>query len=57
MEISEAAKRIFRARGLVILAFLVTGLAAGFGVHKGLRNQNVYRVGASRPERERAPER
>ena len=34
MEISEAAKRIFRARGLVILAFLLTGLAAGFGVHK-----------------------
>lgn len=34
MEISEAAKRIFRARGLVIFAFLVTGLAAGFGVHK-----------------------
>ncbi len=39
MEISEVAKRIFRARGLVILAFLLTGLAAGFGVHKGLETK------------------
>ena len=39
MEISEVAKRIFRARGLVIVAFLLTGLAAGFGVHKGLETK------------------
>ena len=39
MEISEAAKRIFRARGLVILAFLVCGLVAGFGVHKALETR------------------
>lgn len=39
MEISEAAKRIFRARGVVILAFLLAGLAAGFGVHKGLETK------------------
>ncbi len=39
MEISEAAKRIFRARGLVILAFLLTGLVAGFGVHKVLETK------------------
>jgi capsular polysaccharide biosynthesis protein len=36
MEISEVAQRIFRARGLVILAFLLCGLVAGFGVHKAL---------------------
>jgi capsular polysaccharide biosynthesis protein len=36
MEIREAAQRIFRVRGLVVLACLVTGLAAGYGVHRGL---------------------
>jgi capsular polysaccharide biosynthesis protein len=39
MEITEAAKRIFRARGLVILAFLLCGLVAGFGVHKALETK------------------
>ncbi|MGA8522533.1 MAG: hypothetical protein WB807_05715 [Candidatus Dormiibacterota bacterium] len=36
MEIREAAQRIFRVRGLVVLACLIAGLAAGYGVHKGL---------------------
>lgn len=36
MEIREAAQRIFRVRGLVVLAFLVAGLAAGYGVHREL---------------------
>src|SRR3984957_4255975 len=34
MEISEAAKRLFRVRASVIVSFLASGLAAGFGVHK-----------------------
>lgn len=34
MEIREAAQRIFRVRGLIILACFVAGLAAGFTVHK-----------------------
>jgi capsular polysaccharide biosynthesis protein len=34
MDISEAAQRIFRVRGLVIVACLIGGLAAGYGVHK-----------------------
>ena len=36
MEIREAAQRIFRVRGLVVLACLVAGLPAGYGVHRGL---------------------
>ena len=36
MEIREAAQRIFRVRGIVILACFVAGLAAGFSVHKVL---------------------
>lgn len=36
MEIREAAQRIFRVRGLIVLACLVAGLAAGYGVHRGL---------------------
>jgi capsular polysaccharide biosynthesis protein len=36
MEIREAAQRIFRVRGLIVLACLVAGLAAGYAVHKGL---------------------
>jgi capsular polysaccharide biosynthesis protein len=39
MEISEAAQRIFRARGLVILTFLLCGLVAGFGVHKAFETK------------------
>jgi capsular polysaccharide biosynthesis protein len=39
MEISEAAQRIFRARGLMILAFLLCGLVAGFGVHKAFETK------------------
>lgn len=35
MEIREAAQRIFRVRGLVVLAFLVAGLASGYAVHRG----------------------
>jgi capsular polysaccharide biosynthesis protein len=35
MEMREAAQRIFRVRGLVILAVLVAGIAAGYAVHWG----------------------
>jgi capsular polysaccharide biosynthesis protein len=38
MEIREAAQRIFRVRGLVVLACLIAGLAAGYGVHKSLES-------------------
>jgi|HubBroStandDraft_6_1064221.scaffolds.fasta_scaffold02953_8 capsular polysaccharide biosynthesis protein len=38
MEIREAAQRIFRVRGLIVLACLMAGLAAGYGVHKGLES-------------------
>jgi capsular polysaccharide biosynthesis protein len=34
MDISEAAQRIFRVRGLVIVACLIGGLAVGYGVHR-----------------------
>jgi capsular polysaccharide biosynthesis protein len=34
MDISEAAQRIFRVRGFVIVAFLIGGLAVGYVVHK-----------------------
>jgi capsular polysaccharide biosynthesis protein len=34
MEMREAAQRIFRVRGLVILAVLVAGIAAGYAVHR-----------------------
>ena len=38
MEIREAVQRLFRVRGLVILALFVTGLAAGYVVHKAFES-------------------
>jgi capsular polysaccharide biosynthesis protein len=45
MEIREAAQRIFRVRGLVILACLVAGLAAGYGIHRSLE-KSTYTASA-----------
>jgi capsular polysaccharide biosynthesis protein len=34
MDVAEAAQRILRVRGLVVLAFVLLGLAAGYAVHR-----------------------